>query len=291
MSSKNNNIEILIFTNEHYFDILHVTLPRISKYLQSLNSNINLVINKYKSDYRFNDINVIETNVEFKRDGSHFRDSLLFALSKIESEYIFFFCDDYMVESELKIDNFNKLMEIIKFYNVDYYSFSSLNYCDHVVKDWRVVNSNLSEFGFDGGVLYEIPNNFVHLYSVQPCIWKTESLKTLLHHNKNLSLHDLDNTRIKNKKGNYIKLSENPSYYIEDVDTNFDYNFTNFTINYPPLTYNIDDRPIGSDYLILNYGEILRYGKVIESMTNSKRILFDFLDKNPNIKNIVEKFL
>ena len=103
--------------------------------------------------------------------------------------------------------------------------------------------------------------------------------------------HDLDTTRIKNKKGNFRNLSDNPSYYFENEDTCYDYGFNNLTINYPPLTYNLDDRVIGSDYLFLDYGEILRYGKVGEIMTNTKRLFLEKINTDEKLMSIMQKFL
>jgi hypothetical protein len=285
-----NKIEVIVFTNEKYFNILYVTLQKLVNNLLNLETNINVVTNKLPIN-DFKGVNFIETNVEFSPQGSHFRDSMLFALSKIESEYILFFCDDYMMNSPVNSKNFNAVMEIIKTYDSDFFSFSSLNYCDHIISKWNKLETDLNKFGIDGGILYEIPNNYRHLYSVQPCIWKKSSLVELLQFNEELSIASLDNTNIKNKKGNFRNLNYETNYYDETDISNLDYGFKNLTINYPPFSYNIDDRPIGSEYFVFDYGEILRHGKVIESDTNSKKLLIKFLDKNKNLSEKVAKFL
>jgi hypothetical protein len=285
-----NKIESIVFTNEKYFNILYVTLPRLIDNLGQLNIPINVVTNKLPTN-DFKGVNFIETNVAFCPQGTHFRNSMLISLSKIESEYVLFFCDDYMMNSPVNVENFNSMMKIMELYNGDFFSFSSLNYCDHIISKWNKIETNLSEFGFDGGILYEIPNNYRHLYSVQPCIWKRTSLIELLEFNDGLSIASMDNTNIKNKKGHFRSLNYETNYYDETESTFLDYGFKNLTINYPPFTYNIDDRPIGSKYLVFDYGEILRHGKVIESETNSKRILIDFLNENQDIKEKVFGFL
>jgi hypothetical protein len=285
-----NKIEVVVFTNEKYFNILYVTLPKIVENLSKLNIPINVVTTKLPTN-GFKDVNFIETNVEFSPQGTHFRNSMLISLSKIESEYILFFCDDYMMNSPVNVKNFNSIMKIMELHNGDFFSFSSLNYCDHIISKWNKIDTELSKFDFDGGILYEIPNNYRHLYSVQPCIWKRESLIELIEHNDVLSISLMDNTNIKNKKGQFRTLNYETNYYDETELTALDYGFKNLTINYPPLTYNIDDRQIGSNYLVFDYGEILRYGKVIGSDTNSKKILMNFLNENQSIKEKISSFL
>lgn len=282
-----NTIEAVVFTNEKYFNILYVTLPKL---VQNLNIPINVVTNKLLEN-NFEKVNFIETNIEFSQQGSHFRDSMIKSLIKINSEYILFFCDDYMMNSPVNYENFESVMKIIKSYNCDFFSFSSLNYCDHIISKWNKIETNLSKFGIGGGVLYEIPDNYRHLYSVQPCIWKKTSLLELLDYNEELSISSLDNTNIKNKKGFFRHLNYETNYYEDTESTSLDYGFKNLTINYPPFTYNIDDRPIGSEYFVFDYGEILRHGKVVESETNSKKILMKFLDENESLIDKISQFL
>ena len=285
-----NKIEVIVFTNEKYFNILYVTLQKLVNNLKNLDVPINVVTNKLPLN-DFGGVNFIETIVDFSQDGSHFRDSMLFALSKMECEYILFFCDDYMMNSPVNHKNFNSVMEIVKSYDCDFFSFSSLNYCDHIISKWDKLEIDLNKFGIDGGILYEIPSNYRHLYSVQPCIWKKSSLIELLEFNEGLSIASLDNTNIKNKKGNFRNLNYETNYYDENDTSNLDYGFKNLIINYPPFSYTIDDRPIGSEYFVFDYGEILRHGKVIESETNSKKLLMEFLDKNKNLSEKIAKFL
>jgi hypothetical protein len=287
------NIETIIYTNENHINILNVTLPRFVKFLKPINSNINIVTNKFvnNTNINFNDVNIIETNINFDPQGSHFRDSMLIALTSIKSEYVLFFCDDYMLNSMIKIDMFNKVKNIINHYNCDFLSFSSLAYIRHYLEKWLMVNPDLKEFGIEGGILYEINENYRHLYSVQPCIWKKESLIKLLENNDYLTLHMLDNTIIKNKKGLLRNLNYETDYYDVDGENNLDYGFKNYTIHLPPLSFNIDDRNLNSDYFVFDYGEILRHGKIVDSKTNSVNILMSYLDDNPKIKEKIFKFL
>lgn len=287
-----NNLEIVIFTNEHHIDILNVTLPRIVTYLSPIKSKINVITNKLinNTNIDFSDVNVIETNIVFDNNGIHFRDSMLLSLTQIKSKYILFFCDDYLINSVIKKETFNNVMNIIEHYKCDFMSFSTLKSNRQDLLKWEVISSNLSNFGIDNAVLYEVDNNFRHLYSVQPCIWKRESLIEILLYNESLTLHMLDNTMIKNKKGLERILNYETNYFESNDLTSLDYGFKNYIIDLPPLTFNIDEREINSDYFIFDYGEIMRGGKIQEYPTNSVKILNDYLISNPSIKDKINKF-
>ena len=287
------DLEIIVFTNENHMDILNITLPRFIEYLNPINRKINVVTNKLvnNTNINFDDVNVIETNVNFDSQGGHFRESMLLTLNSISSDYILFFCDDYMINSIVKVDVFENVMNIIKNYDCDFLSFVSLAYCRHDLLKWSIINPNLNEYGINDGVLYEINDDYRHLYSVQPCIWKRTSLIELLEHNDTLTLHMLDNTMIKNKKGLSRPLNYETYYYESNDTTKLDYGFKNYTIDLPPLNYNIDDRVIGSDYFVFDYGEIMRHGHIINFETNTVRILNEYLNQNPKVKEKVVKFL
>jgi hypothetical protein len=288
-----NDLEIIVFTNENHIDILNVTLPRIVNYLSPINSKINVITNKFvnDTDIDFSKVNVIDTNIKFDKNGSHFRDSMLFSLLQIKSKYVLFFCDDYLINSVIKKDTFNNVMDIIEHYNCDFMSFSTLKSNRQDLLKWKIINSNLTNFGIDDAVLYEVDKDFRHLYSVQPCIWKRESLIELLTYNEFLTLHMLDNTMIKNKKGVDRILNYETNYFESNNFNSLDYGFKNYIIDLPPLTFNIDERALNSDYFIFDYGEIMRYGKIQEYRTNSVIILNEFLNENPIIKDKIRKFI
>ena len=161
-----SDLEIIVYTNENHIDILNITLPRFIEYLKPINRNINVVTNKLvnNTNINFDDVNVIETNVNFDSQGGHFRDSMLSSLNLISSDYILFFCDDYMINSIIKDDVFEHVMNIIKSYNCDFLSFVSLAYCRVDLLKWSIINPNLNDFGINGGVLYEI-NEDIHKLS------------------------------------------------------------------------------------------------------------------------------
>lgn len=104
-----------------------------------------------------------------------------------------------------------------------------------------------------------------------------------------ISLHQLDNTDIKNTKGEKRKLQEfyNYSFYEKKINF-FDFGFKNYCYHYPTLTYHADEREIGSDFLLIDYIEIVRHGKFLNAEVNSKLLLKEILESE-NIKPIINK--
>jgi hypothetical protein len=286
------DISFVVFTNENYFDLLHLTLPYTIENTKHLNKTINVVSNKIPEHEIFNGVNYIDSNVNFSPDGSHFRDSLLFALNQIPEDYILFLCDDYLIKSPINKDRFNNIINILEKINGDYLALGTQKHIENFVINWDKPNINLSEYGFPDGCFYNFDVTARHMYSVQPCVWKKSSLIDLLTHNPSLTLHQLDNTDISNKKGQKRKLEEffNFSFY-ENKENFFDYGFNNFCYHHPPMTYHVDEKPLSTDFLLIDYIEIVRHGKFLDANVNSKDILNDILNSKENIKNKLNKFI
>lgn len=286
------DISFVVFTNENYFDLLYLTLPYTIENTKHLNKTINVVSNKIPEHEIFNGVNYIDSNVNFSSDGSHFRDSLLFALNQIPEDYILFLCDDYLIKSPINKDRFDNIVNILETINGDYLALGTQKHIENFVINWDKPNINLSDYGFPDGCFYNFDVTARHMYSVQPCVWKKSSLIDLLTHNPSLTLHQLDNTDISNKKGEKRKLEEffNFSFY-EKKENFFDYGFNNFCYHHPPITYHVDEKPLSTDFLLIDYIEIVRHGKFLDANVNSKGILNNILNSNENIKNKLNKFI
>jgi hypothetical protein len=286
------DISFVVFTNENYFDLLYLTLPYTIENTKHLNKTINVVSNKIPEHEIFNGVNYIDSNVKFSSDGSHFRDSLLYALNQIPEDYILFLCDDYLIKSPINKDRFDNIVNILEKINGDYLALGTQKHIENFVINWDKPNINLSEYGFPDGCFYNFDVTARHMYSVQPCVWKKSSLIDLLTHNPSLTLHQLDNTDISNKKGEKRKLEEffNFSFY-EKKENFFDYGFNNFCYHHPPITYHVDEKPLSTDFLLIDYIEIVRHGKFLDANVNSKDILSNILNSDENIKHKLKKFI
>ncbi len=286
------DISFVVFTNENYFNLLYLTLPYTIENTKHLNKTINVVSNKIPQHEKFDGVNYIDSNVNFSGDGSHFRDSLLFALNQIPEDYILFLCDDYLIKSPINKNRFDNIINILDKINGDYLALGTQKHIENFVVNWEKPNITLSEYGFPDGCFYKFDVTARHMYSVQPCVWKKSSLIELLIHNPSLTLHQLDNTNILNKKGENRQLSEffNFSFY-ENKENFFDYGFNNFCYHYPPITYHVDEKPLSTDFLLIDYIEIVRHGKFLDADVNSKDILNNILNSDENIKHKLKKFI
>ena len=286
------DISFVVFTNENYFDLLYITLPYTIENTKHLNKTINIVSNKIPQHEKFDGVNYIDSNVNFSGDGSHFRDSLLFALNQIPEDYILFLCDDYLIKSPINKNRFDNIINILDKINGDYLALGTQKHIENFVVNWEKPNITLSEYGFPDGCFYKFDVTARHMYSVQPCVWKKSSLIKLLTHNPSLTLHQLDNTNILNKKGENRQLTEffNFSFY-ENKENFFDYGFNNFCYHYPPISYHVDEKPLSTDFLLIDYIEIVRHGKFLDANVNSKDILNNILNSDENIKHKLKKFI
>jgi hypothetical protein len=282
------DISFVVFTNENYFDLLYLTIENT----KHLNKTINIVSNKIPQHEKFDGVNYIDSNVNFSGDGSHFRDSLLFALNQIPEDYILFLCDDYLIKSPINKNRFDNIINILDKINGDYLALGTQKHIENFVVNWEKPNITLSEYGFPDGCFYKFDVTARHMYSVQPCVWKKSSLIELLTHNPSLTLHQLDNTNILNKKGENRQLTEffNFSFY-ENKENFFDYGFNNFCYHYPPISYHVDEKPLSTDFLLIDYIEIVRHGKFLDANVNSKDILNNILNSDENIKHKLKKFI
>ena len=170
-----SDVSVLVYTNEKGINITHLTLPKVIAAFEGTVNKIYLTANKIPNAFTGFNVNYISAEIEFKSNGSHYSQTLQHALKEITEEYILFLCDDYLFRTPVKRDVLVNIINLIKNCNVDYFSFASLCYCDVVIKNWKSPAINLKDFNLDG-TLYEIDNNYRHLYSVQPCIWKKTSL-------------------------------------------------------------------------------------------------------------------
>lgn len=286
-----NKVTIVVYTNEKYFDLLFLTLPYTVKHTQDTEMQISVVSNKIPNQERINNIRYIDSNVEFCPEGSHFRDTLMYALEIIDTEYILFLCDDYLIKSPIHTDRLYEIVDVLDELKGDYFYLGTQKHVENFIKTWNKVVTQASLLSFPENCFYELDTSYRHLYSVQPCIWRKSSLIELLYYNPNLSLHQLDNTDIVNKKGKKRHLIDfyNFSFY-ETEESFFDYGFKNFCYHYPPLSYHVDERPLDSEFLVLDYIEIIRNGKFITSEVNSKKILNEILKQNNNILHKLQNF-
>lgn len=264
----------LVYTNENYLPIADLTMGEFDRWFPKNTFKRYLVSNKF-TDYKFQNTNFIplESFTKFDGSGNHFGETLSKALIKIEEKYLFFLCDDYLVINHPDLESLKDLLKIIIDYDVDFFSFASMN----PNQEWKIFNKEtnlLTEID-----LFYIPNNYQYKHSVQPCIWKKSSLLEILKYNPNLPIHYLDTTNIMNKNGMNREFLTEESIW-NDYPDGEDYKFKCICTNFKAY-----DELEDYKYFVFPYVEIIRHGFFnFWQETNTKRFLKKFIKDN-NIQN------
>ena len=260
-----DNLRFIFFTNENNIHFVELTLKYFFKHNNLENIKVSVISNNYKNCHNlpFKDkVEYLSGDVEFSYNGEHFSKSLKNTLPNIKEDYIFLFCDDYFFISDTKFNDLNKLMNFIVDEDVDYFGFDDI--AGSEIYDFKQYDKN--NFPFPKENLYYRNNDYRYLYSVQPTIWKKNSLLELT--NKfEFSLHGLDETKPEIKQNNTFKCFSNnlPSHF-----------------SYTEL----------SDYFIIAYLETTRHGVFHHTINNphldSNYPVIKFIDQliqEENLKN------
>ena len=220
------NLAVVVYTNENNLPILQLFLDYFFKHNPNFNLPIYVVGNKFtKPELPYSDkVKYLAGNVEFNSAGGHFSETLRNVLPQIEEDYIFYFCEDYILTYPIDQNSLTTLMQMIQYENIDLFSFGSV----------YPINNGFSSFDkqyFEIPLYYADPN-YRHTYNVQPGIWKKQSLLQLLNDNPSCSLHDMDNS-ILNNKDKYKVICTNLKIY---------------------------DGCCPPDYFVIGYKEVIRHG-------------------------------
>jgi len=274
------DLSIIVYTNQTYLPIAKLSVENINKHFCDVDIQKYITSNSFNGDFKFNEMGItpIDSSIPFSENGSHFSRVLINALNEISSKYVLLILEDYIIMNDVKQNTLKNLISVMENENIDYLSLMSYEY-----NDWESLNIDYEKYSLPNNILMKFNYSYFYMFSVQPCIWKRESLITILEHNKNMSVHDFDTTNIKNKKGE-SRYSHNDGMW--DTPDNFwDYNFNFVTLRKNELTknYAFDERGSDGDYFLFLYSEIIRFGKFNFNTHQNNKI---FLDKFLEEKNI-----
>lgn len=230
-----NNLSVVFFTNENNFQLAELAVEYLKNHSQNL--KINILSNNFpqNSNFYHSDVEYHNMNIPYRYDGKHFGETMIKYLDVIEEEYIFLFCDDYFVINKVDEKSLEDLLNFIKCENVDYFGFDYMNPGDTQQEEKIYVSECMNE-NSDNFIVRNRDHRY--LYSVQPCIWKKETLSKIL--TKEISLHNLDNTV------EYLRNFEN----IKSLGNSFK--------SY--MTFVSSELVSDIDYFILCYVELVRHG-------------------------------
>jgi hypothetical protein len=231
-----DNIRFFFFTNESGFALGELCLKQFFKHNKRDDLKVSLVSNRIPNvELKFTDkVTYLDGNTDYRENGFHFAQTMLNVLSKIDEKYIFFFCDDYFHIKETKYDDLERVLHMMDCDNIEFYGLDDIG-ADHVISNYQKYTSDCNIEHRDN--IYLRDNSYMHLFSVQACIWNRESLIKLLEKHNNISLHNLDNTLPIIRENNNLKCICNNLYSC---------------FNYFDVEKN--------DYYLVAYYEIIRHG-------------------------------
>jgi hypothetical protein len=274
-----DNLRFIIYTNEKNFDLGELCIKYFLKFSQERQIKISLVSNKFPhNNFKYSDVvSYLSGDVEFNGNGSHFAETMTNVLKKIEEKYIFYFCDDYFLFKNIKYDELSELLEMIECGGVDYFGFDEIWDVTPIGEYNKYVSNCENKYK---GRFYIRKPGYRYLFSVQPCIWKKESLCELLNKHKSISLHDLDETLESIKSDNkYLSLCNDMVSLSSFVDVE------------------------KTGYYVIAYHEIVRHGCFwlpengysLDPSTPLVQFTYNLIKeekllKNPNFKQLLSRY-
>lgn len=224
-----DDLRFVFFTNEKNIDFLSLTLKYFLKHSKE-NEKISVIVNKItKTDLPYKEkVEYFNANIEFDHLGHHFGKSLQKIISNFKESHLFLFLDDYFLIKDINYNQLSDLMTTIKKQNIDCFSFE--------LRDAGVMLDTIPFYTDNETLknnLFKKTNNHRYLYSLQPSIWKKESLLSICE-NHSFDLHGMDETLDEIKQKNrYTCVHNNLNSFFNHIDVeNHDY----YVIAYCELT-------------------------------------------------------
>ena len=280
---KIDKLSLLIYTCEQYLPISKLSMEEFNRYTTDLEIKKYLVSNKITDNFFTDNLGfeLLDSNVKFSENSTHFADNLIYALEKIEEKYVLLWVEDTIIGTDMKSQNLKSVIDLLDENEIDHLSLLSYGH------DWEILDVNYSKYNLPDSLLFKMPNSYLYTFSLQPAIWNTKKLLEVLKHNQGITLHQFDTSEIKNKKG-ILRSGDDGYGYINTPDDFWDYGIkhTCFRRTFETTPYCFDDRPFDGDYFLFLYSGIVRGGKFdFNTHHNSREFVIKFL----NEKNITKE--
>lgn len=278
------DLSLILYTSENYIPIAKLFVQEFNKFSNGLSIPKYIVSNNFKCETDFNSMGFekVDCNIPHCDGGSHFSKVMLNSLEQVKTDYIILFLEDYILTKNIKINVLNNVINLMKNENIDHISLMS-----YEGDDWEILNLDYKTYDLKDNIFLKMNEKYRYMFSVQPCIWKKDSLIKILNHNNNITIHTFDTTYVKNMKGQ-LRDSITGDNYETPFDF-WDYGFTHLALNKNPLTanYAFDEHNGEDDYFLLLYSEIMRHGKFNIYSHDNNRIFLDsfLLSNNINSEN------
>lgn len=268
-----HKIHFIIYTNDYNISLSQVSLEEFLKNSPK-NTKIKVLTNNIPENIILNRSDLFYNGNIKQKEGKQFSEVILNFLKKIDEDYVLFNCDDYIVNKKIEKSDFNKLIDFMDFYNVDYFSFDKMK-----------SHSDISTFTifenkfYENGLINIIPNDHFYRYSVQPCIWKRSSLIELLEKFQEISVHDLE-THHEIRKTNYLTLGVNWNKFgdLTQKDFIYDSHFCYSTVEVirsGVFIHSMNGFPVNeSDYVSITINKLIDKYNMCDS-SNFDKIMYN----------------
>lgn len=178
----NNKITLTIHTCNKFSDIWDVTLNLLNKNWPDRNMR-SILVTDADTDRKFEGVEVFCAGASL--DMPMRTKSII---SEIDTEYLFFTLDDYLIIDKVNNDRINKLIEIMDRQKIDYLVFGD----GHKTK--RILDAEEQIYELD---LFSGEDYIVNLY---PSIWRKSFMEKTLIEPKNIWEYEVSLTRIAQKE-------------------------------------------------------------------------------------------
>jgi len=232
-----NDVRFLFYTHENNQSLAELCLSHFFKHNKNSELKVTLLSNKFKNENKkfIDSVNYVSSEVDF-HDQNRFVKTMIHGLSQIDEEFVFFTLDDYFFLKEIKYNDLEYVLNLMRCENIDYFGFDDIGGAP--LSDFPKFESDC--FNKFNENLYHRYRDYRYLFSVQPCIWKKESLIKLFERCDMISIHNLDETT------DFIK------------ENTLDFKSTMCTLK-SLFDYNVVDENI-DEYFVIAYTEIVRHG-------------------------------
>lgn len=161
------NLSVVVVSCDKYSHLLGHFTKRFDKYWELKNTYPKFITTETVK-LNFQEYESITTN-EVK-----WSNSLIKALSQIETPYVFIIVDDFFLIRTITTEHINKALNILKGNNFDRYVF----HYPHVV-----FNGKLNPTSF-GSNVYKVQQDAEYSMTLQPGVWNTDFLRGCLQENE-----------------------------------------------------------------------------------------------------------
>lgn len=272
------DLSLLVYTSENYLPIASLFTNEFNKFSNGLEINKYVCSNSfnYPNELDFQDFIKVDANTPLSNESRQFATVMLEGLKQIDSKYVLFMLDDFFMATDIKTNIMDSLLKVMDDSEIDHLSLMSYGH------NWTIHNIDYSKYDLPNNIILEFPMSYLYMFSLQPSIWKTESLIQIFENNKSISVHEYDVSNIKNKKGER-RYGDDGNGYINTPENFWDYGFRHCCLNrtFETAPYCFDDRPFNGDYFLFIYSGAMRSGRFdFNTHNNTREYITKFLNEN-----------